>query len=275
MTIFLEKYLWFSMLLKKSLFLKSGRAAAGMVFTCNICGTECRAKTEELDREKPSCEVCGSNIRMRAIVHLLSMEFCGKSLVLGAFDRRPAIKGLGMSDWYGYAEQLKRKFSYTNTFFHKSPRFDIKSPPAGLEGSFDFVISSDVFEHVPPPVSMAFLNARKLLKRGGIFIFTAPYAPGGVTVEHFAGLHEYRVEKRRGKHVLVNKTPEGRKTVYDDLVFHGGPGSTLEFRVFAEGSIAGEFRRAGFSSFRICNEAAPEYGIFWKDNFSLPWIARA
>ena len=57
----------------------------------------------------------------------------------------------------------------TNTFLHKPPLLNTVSPPKEWLSRFDFVISSDVFEHVVPPVSRAFENALHLLKPGGGF----------------------------------------------------------------------------------------------------------
>ncbi len=45
-----------------------------------------------------------------------------------------------------------------------------------LEGQLDFVISSDVFEHVPPPVDIAFENTRRMLRPGGLFVLEG-YTP--------------------------------------------------------------------------------------------------
>ena len=38
-------------------------------FTCNICGARNNA-AEKMDTERPSC-ACDSNVRMRALIHLL------------------------------------------------------------------------------------------------------------------------------------------------------------------------------------------------------------
>ena len=48
-------------------------------------------------------------------------------------------------------------------FLHKEPRLDITSVDASLHGQFDFIISTEVFEHVAAPVSRAFENARDML----------------------------------------------------------------------------------------------------------------
>jgi len=52
---------------------------------------------------------------MRAIVHLLSTELFGESYILRDFPVRPDIRGIGLSDWDGYAGGLPHKLNYTNT----------------------------------------------------------------------------------------------------------------------------------------------------------------
>ncbi len=97
----------------------------------------------------------------------------------------------------------------------------------------DFIISSDVFEHVVPPVSRAFENVWKMLKPGGVFVLTVPYGAQRETVEHFPELNEFSIVERDGSFVLRNKTRTGVLQEFNDLVFHGGPRTTLEMRVFS------------------------------------------
>lgn len=246
-------------------------------YRCNVCGQACQSRVIELGREQPSCPRCRSSVRIRAIVHLLSMELFGQSLALPDFPLRPRIKGIGLSDWEAYAEPLAKKLGYTNTFYHQEPRLDITAgvDPA-LEGTLDFLISSEVFEHVAPPVSVAFNNACRLLKPGGVMIFTVPYvnAPGTVTREHFPDLHRYELVKEPQGYVLKNVTRDGIAQTFDQLVFHGGDGATLEMRVFSERSLLEEFAQAGFDSVKIYREPNFEHGIYWTHSWSLPMTAR-
>jgi SAM-dependent methyltransferase len=214
-------------------------------------------------------------VRFRSVVRALSVELFGESLALPDFPARRDLRGLGMSDWDGYAERLARVFDYTNTYYHREPRLDITRVPEALCSSFDFVVSSDVFEHVPPPVGLAFENARRLLKPGGVLVFTVPYTKEGRTVEHFPDLYDYRIAGTRRGHVLHNTTRAGERQTFRDLVFHGGAGQTLEMRVFSESSLIEEFARAGFGQVRIHGDADPAHGILWRGDWSLPVSARA
>ena len=201
-----------------------------LIYRCNICGETCQAKVDKLGREIPSCPACGSTVRMRAIIHLLSTELFSKSLALPDFPSRPEIKGVGLSDWKGYANPLAQKLNYTNTFYHQEPKLDIANINPAFEGSLDFLIASDVLEHVTPPVSVCFENMYKLLKPGGVVIFSVPYTPEGITQEHFSDLHQYSITKQNEHYILRNITKDGHEQIFENLVFHGGEGATLETR---------------------------------------------
>jgi SAM-dependent methyltransferase len=242
-------------------------------FRCNICGAICAVKLDKIDREVPSCKSCGSTVRWRAVINVLSVVLFGKSVALPDFPIRRDISGIGMTDWQGYAHALSQKLNYRNTFYHKEPRLDIQHLPQELEGKQDFVLSSDVFEHIVPPVGVAFENLRRLLKPGGIVVFTAPYGKADATVEHFSELYDYTIVEQNGEYTLQNWTHEGTFQVFNKLVFHGGPGATLEMRQFGEAPLIEEFRKAGFQNIRIHKDPYPEFGILWKVDWSLPIVA--
>ena len=57
-------------------------------------------------------------------------------------------------------------------------RLGIMAPiPAALASTCDFVISSDVLEHVAPPYERALSNLLRLLKPGGLLVLTVPLKP--------------------------------------------------------------------------------------------------
>jgi SAM-dependent methyltransferase len=195
---------------------------------------------------------------------------------LPEFPRDPGVSGLGMSDWDGYALTLSEKLSYVNTYYHQEPRLDITELPEAMIGTQDFVISSDVFEHIPVfALDDAFKNSRLLLKPGGVFIFTVPFTKTGETQEHFPRLNDFRIIETRGKRFLYNKTVDGEEEIFDDLVFHGGDGMTLEMRMFSEPDLKKALTAARFSSVRICTDLVPEFGIIWPMDWAVPIVARA
>lgn len=230
-------------------------------FTCNICGSQCCAET--LDRELSSCARCKSNVRFRWIVHALSVELFGSSLPLKKFPRRKKTRGFGMSDALPIATPLAKRLDYRNTFYHQEPRFDIMETPN--DSGYDFIIASEVFEHVPPPVQTAFNNLARLLKPGGFVVFSTPWEMEGETVEHFPDLYDWQVVKLRSGKVLVNRTADGALQTFGDLTFHGGPGSTLEMRMFSQEGLRANCRAAGFGEITFA-EDYPDYGIVW-----VPW----
>jgi GT2 family glycosyltransferase len=244
-------------------------------FLCNICGTASGVPRTRLQREVASCPECKSTVRFRSVIHVLSVELFGDSLVLPDFPVRRDIRGLGMSDWSVYAVPLAEKLDYTNTFFDGEPTLDIMNLDERYVGKNDFVICSEVLEHVPPPISPAFVNLRRLLKPGGVLVLTVPYTEEGTTRENFPDLHEFELVYEGGRKVLKNVTREGVEQRFDNLTFHGGTGFTLEMRLFSRESLFGELEAAGFTDIKVHSEPVPEYGIDWAEPWSLPISARA
>ena len=244
-------------------------------FRCNLCGADCRVPATAIARETPSCDRCGSTVRCRAMAHLLTLELFGRSTALPDLPVRRDVVGIGLSDAKCYARPLAHKLGYTNTHFHTQPRLDIANVSGDRAALYDFITASDVFEHVAPPVTRAFCNARRLLKPEGVFIFTVPFTLEPDTVEHFPSLHDYRVVETEHGWQLKNRTADGLVEVHGNLVFHGGPGTTLEMRQFSLAALEREFTAAGFSRLRVAAEAFPAFGIAWPEPWSVPMVARA
>ena len=251
------------------------RSHGSVVFRCNLCGRANDVEPARLSREVPSCSGCGSTVRFRAIGRLVTLELFGENLALREASMHRELRGLGLSDAAAYAVPLARIFDYENTFFHADPRFDITQEPAGRRGRYDFVIASDVFEHVVPPVERAFANARALLRPGGVLIFTVPFTLAEATVEHFPDLHAWTLERDGARYRVRNTTRDGRVQTFDDPVFHGGPGTTLEMRVFSRDALLRHFADAGFARTRIADEAFEPFGIAWPEPWSVPLVAYA
>lgn len=242
-------------------------------FQCNICGQSSRTRLKNLKRESTSCGHCGSTVRMRGLVHLLSLHLFGESLSLNNFPIAKQIRGIGLSDWAGYAEPLEKCFDYKNTYYHKEPRLDICNPNLEIYKDLDFVLSSDVFEHVVSPVQLAFDGAYKILKPGGAMIFTVPFNLWEQTTEHFQDLFDFEIKEENGTYYLLNRKKDGQIVRYDNLIFHGGPGQTVEMRVFGLVQILAHLKAAGFSKITVFDRPVMSRGIFWEYPWAVPLVA--
>ena len=253
----------------------SGKLRPGtLCFECNICGAPNQFDLSSLDRETKSCAACNSSARWRGVVDALSYELFGESVKLPDFPVRRDIRGLGLSDWSGYARLLDEKFNYLNTFYHQEPRLDIADIDRSLEGKADFVIASDVFEHVAPPIIDAFGNARRLLKPGGILLLTVPWGGGPRTVENYPRLNKFEIVERDGRKVLRNLRRDGVVEEHIDPRFHGGEGAVLVMRLFGKQELIDNLKAAGFASTRVHEGPKFQIGVFWPGNHSVPVAAR-
>ena len=242
-------------------------------FTCNVCGANNKSAADVRDRERATCVSCRSSMRFRAIVLVLSRALFGMDLQLCEFPRLKSLRGLGISDSDIYAERLAECFGYTNTFYHREPAFDLFRPDETEFGKYDFVICSDVLEHVPSPVERSFNSLARLLKPSGVLIVTAPYTLAEATIEHFPTIHEIGLTEINGRPVLVNRSRNGKYEVFDQLAFHGGTGSTLEMRVFSEADIRTKLTSVGFAKVRFEATGNQKFGVVFAEACSLPIIA--
>lgn len=240
------------------------------MYTCNITGNE--FTLDEKNKSREGSISFNYNSRFRAICYVLSVKLFGEVKILNDIESRKDIKGIGMSD-SGWATICKEKFNYVNTFYHMEPFLDIYNDNHVKNYTeLDFVISSDVFEHIDPypDIQIAFNNLYAMLKKGGSLIFSVPYTHGK-HVEHYPSLYDYKIEKSNDEYILHNTTIDGQKEIYRNLVFHGGPGNTLEMRIYSKDSIMHHLETAGFIDieFHEITEDMNRYGIFFECNLSL------
>jgi SAM-dependent methyltransferase len=242
-------------------------------FTCNLCGARNDSTVDVGDRERPTCSHCRSSMRFRSVALGLSRTLFGLDLKLPDFPLLKSMRGLGMSDSETYSDALEDRFSYTNTFYDRAPRFDLLQPDEKEFGRYDFVICSDVLEHVPDPVDRAFATLAGLLKPTGMLILTVPYSHQPGAIEHYPELSGSTLAEVDGRTVLVGRSNSGEYRVFDQLKFHGGIGSTLERRVFTLDSIREALAAAGFPIVRFDATGSRDFGVVYAAPCALPIIA--
>ncbi len=230
---------------------------------CSICGNSYEINTNWNAREGHLCGHCGASGRSQAIAHLVATEIFQRKIPLEKIKPRKDIKIIGLSDGRIYADILSKIANYTNSFFHQEPFLDITAPPAKWENEFDGLISADVFEHVIGEPSAAFAGAFKIIKPGGCLILTVPFINEGPYIEHYPGITGYTSEQRDGKWIAHIQYSDNRMVTDYTPRFHGGPGKTLEVRLFNRARIEEELIRAGFVDIKFYDANIPEFGVNW------------
>lgn len=193
------------------------------------------------------------------------------SVTLPDFERDPHLKGIGMSEWDGYARILSQKYKFTNTFFHQEPFLDVTSDTHWQNyQNNDFLICTEVFEHVLQPLEPGFHNMRRMLKKGGYLVFSTPFFDSPQTIEHFPGMVDFTTCKVGDTWLVASKASDGSYQVCDEnVVFHGGPGTVLEMRIFGRQSLISQLEEAGFMV-EVLDEAIPEIGYYWPQVIDRP-----
>ena len=236
-------------------------------FLCNSCLAFRRTRITPDLREGLTCSSCGLNSRQRAVL------FAAQKLkVFYFFGKR--IRILGVSDGHPIRKSFESRFGkqYRNYEYHVEPKLDITDVAIDLISSASITTCSEVLEHVQSPISSAFLGLNSILMPGGWAVISVPHKSSGEPhVEHFPILHSSRIVGEIWP-VLIGTDANGNEVQFSDLVFHGGAGSTLEYRVFSEDSLRTQLALADF----IKIESVKNYrflGIFWEP-WSRVWIAQ-
>jgi hypothetical protein len=239
-----------------------------MIFLCVACFRPSKSRPGAFGREGTNCFWCKATSRDRAMLLNIHVAFFSKLLK----NPRSMPKIIGVSDGELLETRLKNVYgsNYQNYHYHQDPKLDITQVPADLHCMADIVSCTEVLEHVAPPVNLAFLGLRLLLRENGKLVLSVPHSDdSGVHVEHFPELIDTELllgEKPR----LIGTLSDGRRVEFSDLIFHGGIGSTLEYRVFSFQSLRSHILDAGFTKFRV-NRNFKILGIKW-EKWSRVWI---
>jgi SAM-dependent methyltransferase len=227
-------------------------------YVCNICGADNKLG----DDPRQICVDCKATVRMRLVMHAFTTGVLEADQPLYRLDRTFEHAGIGLSDWFGYGQRLEKLCAYRNTYYHREPMVDICDPPKHEIGRSDFLIASDVFEHIPPPALSAFQGAAAVLKPGGKFLVSVPMNRRSTqTIEHYPRLNKFAIAQVDGEYVVVNSLADGGIETYLRPRFHGGPGQTLEMRIFSETHVRELLAQAGFSTPISYETDIPEFGL--------------
>ncbi len=73
--------------------------------------------------------------------------------------------------------------------------------------------------------------------------------------------------------VLINRRRDGSLEITDELLFHGGPGATLEMRQLSPGELREKLLASGFRGVEFLNDDLPRIGVFFDPEVSQPLVA--
>lgn len=168
---------------------------------------------------------------------------------------------LGMSDDTSITSVLPSKFSHTNSFYDNFPKVDLLNIDDHLHNHFNLVLCSDVFEHIPKNIELAFTNLYKIVKTDGLLVFSVPIVKvkdrnykfgrtssanliNSVYREYYPLMKTW--EYREHGNLVVWEDLDGNFHEDTEPEFHGGVGLTLTFRLFSEDSVKSFLELSGF-----------------------------
>ena len=124
------------------------------------------------------------------------------------------------------ASVLEQQLSYRNTYLHQEPRFDLTRDRSPM-GPLDFLIASEVLEHVEPPVSRAFRGAASNLKPPGFVLLTVPWIFDGEPQGEIPELQDWKFCWHGDGWSIINRRWNGETDFFPRIAVDGGPGACL------------------------------------------------
>lgn len=198
----------------------SAIAAGGVHACCNLCGAQGLMIIEHpVLRETVRCQSCGSFARQRALAHLVQ-EFLRRRrhahplrvLLLestGALYR--GLRTLQATGDAGPFTLVAAEYEAGRMDADAAPDspghiagVDLCAVPADVAPCFDVVLHADVLEHVVDPRE-ALAGTARLLRRGGVSLFTAP------------------LDGPDGRHRVRSRLTDGSREDVLPPVYHGDP----------------------------------------------------
>jgi SAM-dependent methyltransferase len=162
-------------------------------------------------------------VRFRWLADRLGRELFGRHLLLPDFPVDRSIRGLGLTDPTSLAKPLAERFKYINTFLDIRPKLDIRTGKSPL-GQLDFLIASEVFEHVEPPVANAIRNAASMLRPRGFLLMTTPWIWDGDGQQVLPELHDWKLDYTDTDCIVLNRNRDGHVERFCDFSPFGSEG---------------------------------------------------
>lgn len=202
---------------------------------CNICGDRATFINQDRGKEGWQCSNCAASSRNRLVMFVLGRLLGLSDRPVYAWPANKALKILEPCPRGPQVPMLRDKFDYFE------PEFDLDKIAAGADprayanveqlafadGIFDFVLASDVFEHVRHD-QRGFREIYRTLKPEGVFIFTSPYS-----------------HQRRQTLVRV-KVEDDQDIPLVEQRYAGGGGATLDYREYGR-DVLEQLQTIGFS----------------------------
>ena len=174
---------------------------------CNICGHPTLFVITDANlRENVICIFCRSFNRARQMYHLFSLQKKSEDIRIWNMENSGSLHKMLLKtygDKYVYSAYLGKGIK--SGTIKQGVRHEDVLKTSFPSDHFDFVLSSDVLEHVPKPED-AFIEIKRILKPAGIFIFTVPFLEDQEKSDRRA------IENETGEAVLL-KEPQ----------YHGDP----------------------------------------------------
>ena len=128
--------------------------------------------------------------------------------------------------------------------------------PEIAKDRFEFVICSDVLEHIDTELDLAVCGLRNLLNRNGFAVISVPISADVGHLEFYPNLRSFSI-----KDDVVGWDDKNNKS-HEDInpEFHGGRGQNLAFRRFSDESIKELIMRNGFLAIAKLN-FQPSLGV--------------
>ena len=178
---------------------------------CRCCGGVSSFLKLDRSRVAMRCLRCGANKRYEALADVLKQHVAGlskDSMVVELDPNSPLKRILGKHD-FKYIRTYYSAADGRGRISRDGSRCEDITNLTFADGSIDLIISSDVLEHVPD-IKRAFSETARVLKPGGMHIFTVPLSEstlcravvaGGEVIHLFPA--EYHLDPLDPRGVLV------------------------------------------------------------------------